>query len=442
MSGTVYIVHAIDTEGPLYESLDATFERIKDLFGFDLEPSYDTLEKVRNKELDLDGKEDIVAKSFDKSLLQYNDTWDKIDLMHSTLLSKEFRNKMTDSFGNGWVYNWFCLDHVLFETNPRRRDMGYLNIHDRYVEFLNKYEKGDDEIQWHFHPMSFYKEAHRCASSYENSPHLHQVLCRRIIERNFFPSSYRAGFQVIRPDSNWFLEQWIPFDCSSMAVENYHEFKLQNDFKNGRSGDWRGAPADWSIYHPDLYDWRKEGNLNRWIGRFLNINTRFANINQEETDKAFKKADNGENVLMGITNHDFRDMISEVESVRALVKQSKEKYPNVNFKFATTTEAFNACVNDGEFEKIKLDTKLYKEDNVFKLDIYCTNSEVFGPQPYLAIKTKSGRYLHDNLDFGTDGKSWFYVFDPDTVLSDDIAQIGIAANNKFGDTYVEVIDVE
>ena len=31
----VYIVHSIDTEGPLHESLDAKFERVKDLFGID-----------------------------------------------------------------------------------------------------------------------------------------------------------------------------------------------------------------------------------------------------------------------------------------------------------------------------------------------------------------------------------------------------------------------
>ena len=29
MSKTLYLVHAIDTEGPLYESLEATFERLE-----------------------------------------------------------------------------------------------------------------------------------------------------------------------------------------------------------------------------------------------------------------------------------------------------------------------------------------------------------------------------------------------------------------------------
>ena len=33
MSGKVQIVHAVDTEGPLFESLSATFERLREIFG-------------------------------------------------------------------------------------------------------------------------------------------------------------------------------------------------------------------------------------------------------------------------------------------------------------------------------------------------------------------------------------------------------------------------
>ena len=39
-------------------------------------------------------------------------------------------NPYKDSFGNGWVFNWHCLDHVGYINNPRRRDMGYHNIFD------------------------------------------------------------------------------------------------------------------------------------------------------------------------------------------------------------------------------------------------------------------------------------------------------------------------
>ena len=58
----VYIVHCIDTEGPLYETLDATFHRVKDIFGIDMEPSLENLEKLQREEIDLGGKEKEVAR--------------------------------------------------------------------------------------------------------------------------------------------------------------------------------------------------------------------------------------------------------------------------------------------------------------------------------------------------------------------------------------------
>ena len=76
-----------------------------------------------------------MAKTLSPSLLNYNDTWDKIDQMCSTILSKDFRMQFQDSFNNGWLYGWYCLDHVGYEINPRKRDMGYHNIHDKYLEF-------------------------------------------------------------------------------------------------------------------------------------------------------------------------------------------------------------------------------------------------------------------------------------------------------------------
>ena len=96
------------------------------------------------------------------------------------------------------------------QKNPRRRDLGYHKIYDFYKKTLDKNKKYKDALHWHFHPMSVYNEAHRCATSYVNSPELYTILCRKIIERNFFPSVFRAGFQAERPDSNLFLEQWIP----------------------------------------------------------------------------------------------------------------------------------------------------------------------------------------------------------------------------------------
>ena len=50
MGKDVYIVHCIDTEGPLYESIDASFERLKEIFGIELEATVENLRKIQNKE--------------------------------------------------------------------------------------------------------------------------------------------------------------------------------------------------------------------------------------------------------------------------------------------------------------------------------------------------------------------------------------------------------
>ena len=47
----VHVVHAIDTEGPLYESLRANFERIFQEFGISVEANYENLYKLRNKKI-------------------------------------------------------------------------------------------------------------------------------------------------------------------------------------------------------------------------------------------------------------------------------------------------------------------------------------------------------------------------------------------------------
>ena len=53
---TVYIVHCVDTEGPLYESVEATFERLKSIFKLDFEPSFGLLRRLQAGEVDLGGR--------------------------------------------------------------------------------------------------------------------------------------------------------------------------------------------------------------------------------------------------------------------------------------------------------------------------------------------------------------------------------------------------
>lgn len=432
MKPIVYIVHHVDTEGPMYESTKATFERLKVILNYniDLKPTQENLIKIQkgdwNAPQTIKDKAKVVTAPH---LLNYKKTFSDVDEMLYRIMSDEYRNKLKDSFGGGWVFNWHIMDHVGYITNPRHRDMGYLNVFDHYQDMLEETDSiNKDEVDWHFHQIHPSRQANLSATSYVNSAYeLHQVICRRLIERNWFPRVNTAGMHTERPDSNWFLEQWIPFDASNQSIDN-------DDYvSNGRFGDWKGAPSDWSLYHPDIYDWRKKGNCNRTIARLLNLKTRFRNITTEEIEKAFSKAEKeNSNVYLGVTNHDFREMSIEIEEFYDMLKEVSSQYPNVDFKFSKSVDAFRAVLGLQKPEEFIINLDI--SDIVMTVNVI--SGKLFGPQPYLAIKTKSGAYIHDNLDFSESENKFYYTFDENTFEKKDIDSLCVASNDKYGNQYI------
>jgi len=317
--------------------------------------------------------------------------------------------------------------------------MGYHNIHDYYLDLLRSQPGTRDTIQWHFHPTSIFREAHRCATHYFRTDEVFQVLARRIIDRNFFPSCFRAGFQAERPDSHWFLEQYIPFDLSNMATQDTSDLDSSLDFRKGRSGNWRQAPSDWSVYHPSHDNYQRRGNCRRLIGRALNLRNRIGNLTQAEVDSAYALADTTRrNVLLGICSHDWRDLEEEILYAQQLFYIALQQYPNVSTKYCQATEAFREHVDNLDQNldplEIKIEPFFVNENDVPYIRVKTAAGKVFGPQPFLAIKTKTGRYLHDNFDFSEEAGVWFYPFYSETLNLSDVSVIAAAANDGMGRT--------
>lgn len=439
--GIVYIVHCIDTEGCLYESLKETFLRIERFTGKKIAPSIENLRKIQNKEIDLDGKEEITAFTFSERNLNYKKNWGEIDEMLDRITSEDYRMKFKDSFENGYKYNWFIMDWADYRINPRCRDQGYNNIYNHYKDFYDIHDlhKCGDEFQFHAHPMSINHEAHKCATSYLNSPHIYESLCHRIIDCGDFPSCFRPGFHTERPDSNWLLEQFIPFDYANQSIELTDKDKQQKDLTEGRFGDWRRAPSDWSFYHPDIDDYQVSGNCRRTIFRCLNVGTRLRLITQEEVDKAFARAENGEDTILAYCDHDYREMSYDVEEVYERIWNASKKYPDVKFKNSGAHEAAMA-VTGNKNEPFELKCEIKTENGITRLYVDAT-SDTFGPQPFLAIKTKDGRYFMDNFDFQIPKRSWTYTFDEHSTLISDIDKIGVASNSMSGNKCVKILNL-
>ncbi len=442
MPPTVYVVHCIDTEGPLHESVEATFERLKDIFGLDFEPDAALLKRLQAGQVDLGGREAAVRKVIDPHLLAYNDTWDKVDAMLIQMLSADYRMHQPDTYGNGWVYNWFCVDHVDYDINPRRRDIGYHSVYDHYRSLLRDTLSHHDGLHFHYHAHNFRREAHRCATHWwANSDSLQQIISRRVIDRLWFPAAHRAGFHVIRPDSHWFLEQFVPFDFSNQATKATAEDRAQLGIMGGRFGDWRRAPANWQPYHPAHDDYQIPGDCRRWTTRCPNIGTRFKLLTLADVRQAFAEASAGKPAILAFTNHDFRDMRPDVDGVRGMLSLASKDFPAVSYRYCEAIEAMRLALGMPLMPPCELTLELQSVgDRVHVLRAH-SPTPTFGPQPWLALKTKAGTYHYDNFDIDEPFHHWQYVFDDETFPVNALSSIGVAANNAIGTTSVAVMDI-
>ena len=431
----LYIVHCIDTEGPLDEDLEATFGRLSNLFNISIEPTIENLRRIQNGEIDLSGKEAAVARCFSPRLLEYNRSWSDIDRMLSRVLDDSFRNQQLDDFGRGWIYSWHCLDHVGLDENPRRKDVGYGNIFRYYKNKLKETGSSNDEMNWHFHPLSLSRYPTHAATSYTNNYYwLNQILARRVLEERWFPVVNRPGFHAERPDSHSFLEQWVPFDYANQSGA---DALAQPDASFGRFGDWSRAPTTWAGYHPHHDDYQVVGSCRRMIVRCLNIGTRFRSLTKEHVAQAFSEANDEHRAVLAFANHDYRDISADVVTVLGYLRDVKKQFPDIKIKYAGAESA--AVMASGFADKPNLELSVRIEDNRFFVEVVTGN--IFGPQPYLAIRSKEGRYFHDNLDVIEPSRKWSYVLDDQTIQLRHISKIGAGSAGLYGGYYVSSIDL-
>jgi hypothetical protein len=423
--------------GPLFESLPATFKRLKETFDIDLPATKDNLAALQSG-IGIDSKiRNLVMEFLSTDRLNYNKTLGDVDKMLDEILSSEWREKYMDDFGNPYTFTWFVMDHIGFTINPRRRMMGYSVLFDYYLDKLTEHNCQLDELAFHYHPVSYSREAHRASNNLSFTNEHHKILSYRVIEYNWFPSSFRPGLHSERPDLNWFLEMWIPFDYGNQAIDPQSDDKkqFQRDLGFGRWGDWRRATYEWEIYQPSLYDYQKQGEMNRYIARCLNLNARINSIDEFEIEKAFLRAENGKPTILAFTNHDEREMRPYSDWLYNQIRFFKNKYPEVKIRNSTASLAMQEVLGLEKENKLEIDYCF--EENTLHIK---TNQSCWGPQPYFCFKTKMKDYIWDNLDFQS-GNHWTYVFDDDTLNLNQIEKIGIASNNKHGNSSVKVIEV-
>ena len=423
MPPVLYIVHCVDTEGPLEETVSATFERLRDSKGIDLEPSPATLRRLQNKEIDLQGREEEIADFVSPERMAYLSTWTEIEEMVDAVTCEAFRKKYADPSGNPYTFSWFIIDVVGYRDNPRRKAVGYHVIWDQYARFLDT-RLCNDSLGWHIHTVPVGNHALEYNTCWTNNDYHERVLARRLIERRWFPSLFRAGAAIERNDLSFWLEQFIPFDYSCDSQE-------QDAGAPGRLWDWRFAPVRWGAYHPDFYDYRKQGQMKRRIFRCLDVDTTVSSLTIDEVRKAFRQVSDGQSTVMAYSGHDRRDIRVDVEKACGLIHTVASEFPNVQWTFTNAHEAARRVCNIETEPPPVFDIAI--EDGLVYIS---SDRPLFGVQPFLAVHEDGDVFYRDNPTIES-ATSWAYR----PVRLQKTRHIGVAGANRFGEVGLNVIEL-
>ena len=434
MKKTLLLVHVVDTEGPLSETLTDTFERLRLLFGINLKPSVETLKQLQQKKLDLGGKEAVVADCISPKRLNLLNNLEAIDRMLDHLFDQSFRYRLKDDFGKPYRFSWFCIDHVGFESNPRLRLLGYHTILRHYIERIRSAsEHFGDTVQWHYHSIPFNRAAHCFGLNWSFTNCHIEIFSRRLIDFGLMPSAYRPGGWIERPDMNLWLEQWVPFDYGNNSLNTPVQ---QPDYKGGRLADWSRASLSWCGYHPSLKDYQVAGELKRTIFRCLSLDARTGSISQADIELAFEEAMQGKRPVLSVTNHDNRDMVSEIEHFWSILQKVARKFPQVQLKHCDEITAARESLALQPLPELKL--RIRWDENTLFVE---SSHDLWGPQPFLAMKTLDGRYLHDNMAFHGN-RLWSYTFDWMTIPKNALDTVALGSHDAYGNTTVVRLNME
>ena len=337
---------------------------------------------------------------------------------------------MRDDYQNSWIYSWFCVSHRDCIENPRDKLLGTHTIFDLYSELKNK----NDDIQFHYHPLPYSKNSSHSATGWLfGRSNLITILTERLLDRNWFPTVNRPGFHVTRPDSHWFLEQFIPFDFANQKLNRIEDV----DFRDKQIADWSRAPNTWVPYHPKHDDWQSVGTSKRVIGRCLNVGTRHHLLTESEVQQAFAEVNSGKPAILAFTNHDFRDMTNDIIGTYNLIRHVQTtQYPNIKIKFIKACEAIRVFKNK-KSKPIKIKTKLSLENGLLEIS---SSVKGYSIQPFFCFKSKKGQYYHDNLQIVIPYKKWTYIFDSSNLKVHELEKISLALNSKCGTTTICYVD--
>ena len=346
------------------------------------------------------------------------DTYNPSRMYYLGMTSSTWRNSMKDSFGKPVAITWYASITTGTCDPPPNQNKNCLREYDTILKYADALKMYKDSLEWHYHHCNGEEaDIGRCGQEFSfnnlNKWKPEYVLNRMLIDRNFFPSSYRAGWE------------W-----EDTALSNFLEGVVFSDYSNDlHSGVWQEAPHEWTWYHPSSTDFKKRGDMSRYIHDCVptyipSFNEAWRIINENDVVNAFKRAAAGEDTIFCWWIHSWDPKWDiKFKTMQELLVQKSKEY-GVKFIYANGREAMRQLIN---FDDNTPPTfTISRSGNNLMIS---SSEELFNGKPYGAIKLANGSYIRVQLAQTSSIKQWSY--DITSLLGTDFT-FAVGGTDKVG----------
>lgn len=323
------------------------------------------------------------------------------------VMAPSWRDSHRDSLGNPIKLTWYMLCGGLYSYGTTTGPIfPYELMMDNHGAAIAQH---GDEMAYHYHTWVWNgAEWVQAAEFTPCQPDFEQTVAHFVLDRGFYPCSFRAGW-------NWMSNLW---EC---YLDEWYPYRFEGSTPAGT----------WTPYHPSAANWKVIGALRGWEA-YYRYTTTFA---QSSVDAAFAAALAGADQVVTLYSHlQESDFVTKIDSVHGMFAAAHAKYPTVEFEYVTAREAMMKWRKGADVAPPVVSVSTSDAEGV-RTAIISTSEDIYQQQPFIALRRMDGTYSRiDCAALG--GNRWQVAY---SIA--DTAMISAAVTDWFGNAAVKDLPV-
>jgi len=293
------------------------------------------------------------------------------------------RNTLLDSNGTPMKLTWYLMTA---EPYCQSNNSDCLAVYDAMLpEWEDEAAMWGDEMQLHYHNY-IWSDRDNDSVFYWNQrlvfdqPEFEKMLNMLLVERKFFPSSYRGGWVWEDNDMSNYLETVMPNDFSSLSP-----LVRVDDGEDavGNIYDWSQALQKWYYYHPSTDNYQLPGDQERTMFR--------CKSGASSVDEGFAQTvTENQPAFVCTYMHNYGPINNNLNAFHAALEE-KSLETDIDFTYVTATEAHKLAL--GIIDDTSPELTLTIETGEIGKELHIVSSEELFKDPYVAAKTPDGEYI-------------------------------------------------